>query len=48
MALSNLGICYQYGRGVPQSKTIALMYFKKAVENGHKKAQEYYDNLRAQ
>jgi TPR repeat protein len=38
-AQCNLGLCYQTGRGVPQSTADAVQWFIKAARQGNKTAQ---------
>ncbi len=38
MAMNNLGMLYRDGRGVPQSDSEAVAWFRKAVEKGNAKA----------
>ena len=40
-----LGFSYLDGRGVPQSKTIAKTWFKKACEQGYKKSCDFYQHV---
>ena len=35
----NLGVCYEYGKGVPQDDAQAAEWFKKAAEQGYAEAQ---------
>jgi TPR repeat protein len=38
LAMNNLGMLYRDGRGVPQSDSEAVAWFRKAVEKGNAKA----------
>lgn len=46
IACRNLGLCFEYGRGVPMDKKQALAYYEKAVSLGHDGAKQDVDELR--
>ena len=46
IALSNLGLCYRYGRGVCKNVSYALELFKKAIDAGFEKAKDYYEKAK--
>ena len=41
----DLGICYYNGKGVEQSKTQAIFWFKKACKNGDNVACDIVDTI---
>ena len=45
-ALNNLGICYEYGKGVDQNNDKALEYFLKAKEKNHSEGTANYAILK--
>jgi uncharacterized protein len=40
LAESNLGWCYENGRGVPKDLAAAIVWYKKAAEQGFEPAKE--------
>ena len=38
-AQNNLGLCYQYGKGVAKDYAEAVKWYRKAAEQGHARAQ---------
>ncbi len=46
-ALYNIGRLYQHGRGVPQSREMAILWFKKAISAGYAPAQRAIKRLAA-
>lgn len=44
-ALYFLGYMYENGRGVERSKDKAIYYYRKAIKNGHPKAQRNLNRL---
>lgn len=46
-ALFKLGWCYENGKGVPASRSTALMYYWKSSEKGYELAKEAAERLSA-
>ena len=44
-AMNNLGLCYEYGRGVDKDEKKAVEWFKKAADKGHSDAKKKLKEL---
>ena len=46
IAQYNLGVCYQYGNGVPKNQAEAINWYKKAAKQGDIKASQALERLK--
>ena len=44
-AQKNLGVCYEYGRGVTLSKATAAEWYRKAADQGNENAKKALDKM---